>query len=317
MKFDTKGSQAKALVGLSLVLAGCNITSFACGPAQHCSSNVHGKVLGGDEEDRERALKELSRAATVYRLWTGENAPIGTIILDNDISAAWPTTWGSKWHFHFDVRMLEHPIQMMPSDKNGLTPIEADSGSDKTTYIDGDLAHEVCHRYVDNIAATISGRHPIPDLIKEAAAISCETSASRRDRLSGAGGGERPFASEAVDTLQHPLSDFDIALKDAGLPAGDELPRSFSFEMNAEAPLSQDIVNFYYQSVILQDVLRRDRRRGLRTLGSLIVASAKGQRFADWLDKNPAGSDLPRDASEFAAYANSRVNAGAQSASVR
>lgn len=297
----------RVISGLSLIvlMTSCNAFSkTSCRISPDCLVSGHGIIFGGSLLERYRAQRKLDQAASTFTEWTGRSAPFGVISLRNAATFPFSATIGSQWVLQFDVTETKRV-------EKGLSRAIASGGIVKlpyndevASYEDGDLSHEVCHKYVEQLALSVGARQSVSDMINEAAAISCEPPRGRARQLAGYYlGGSQHFSAVDVFTVRNPLSINQGLLLRAGLPIRDKGTHTVSFFIEPASGLSRDVAAYYYKSAALQEYLRRNRSFGLEAIGRLVIASAKGVSLQDWLSTEHSNG-LPVTESAFSNAVN-------------
>lgn len=275
------------LVGLifSLVLSSYeNIHKLSCRNSCDCSTSQFGVIYGGTAPERDRAQRELAQAASIFSAWTGRSAPFGVVSLRNSYAIPFLATLGSRWVLQFDeteTKLVEKGLPQAIA-SGGIVKLPYESKFD--TYDDGDLSHEICHKYVEQLALSIDAPKAVPDMVNEAAAISCEPPQARARQLSSYYlGGRQDFSAADLFTARNPLSINQDILQGAGLPVRNNESHTVSFLIEPASGLSRDVAAYYYKSAALQEYLRHAGSPGLAAIGRLIIASANGVTLHDWL----------------------------------
>ena len=231
----------------------------------------------------------------------GHAAPIGVVVLRNDRKL--PSSGGTDkpWVLYFDATETRRVEDALPNaiDHPGGVRL-APSADGAARYDPGDLAHEICHRYVDWIANQSMAKSAVPDLVNEAAAISCEPFSGRKKQIAAlALSGHGAFSSEGLFDVRNPLAVDPAMLARAGVPVEDDKPHTVTFALDAGSPLFANVAGFYGRAAVLQEYMRRNRCNGLRSLGSLVQAGSQGKSFDSWLAAGARTNCLPDNRQEF------------------
>lgn len=271
-------------VFFACLLAGCSsISELRCSIDAECLSTENGFIVGGSKAERVRAVRELDLAAANFRIWTGHSAPFGAISLRNGLDLPWLERVRIKWFLNFD------PVETGRVER-GLQQTLKDAGSHAqpvanrpVSYDSGDLSHEICHRYVDWLTVRAGAHKSVPDMINEAAAISCEPETARARRFQAARPGDkRAIDAAEIDSRHNPLSVSPEVVKASGVAGSMQRPKTITFVIEPGTTLSENVADFYYRSAELQQFLRSRSCVGRSGIGSLIASATMGQSYKKW-----------------------------------
>jgi len=232
-------------------------------------------VVGGSERERTRALRELAHAAWTFQLWTGKRPPFGAVLLRTSEKLPSVTGRAGQWTLVFDPQEQEQVERTLPAATTTnasvkLTPPTA------TAYDDGDLSHEVCHRYVAWLAMAARRPAPVPDMINEAAAISCEPATMREKRLRTARPqSEAPTPAEIL-TTRNPLSVDGALIARLDAEAKQNGSSVVNFVIDPSDKLSDAVAAFYTKSTLLQGRARSNAGRGGLRVFEILITQAQG-----------------------------------------
>jgi hypothetical protein len=258
-------------------------------------------------------MRELQFAASSYSGWFDGQAGLpGLVILDASArddgrfirETAWTIIYDRSpaWSMGGDGRPYA-PQKAGPRDSavNAKSFALSRAGGEFDLTRRGILAHEICHKYAfQAFEQAWGGGRVFPDMLDEAAAISCESEQMKAERISQfaeqfAKGAAIPW-HEFLAT-KHPFKDGE-AMKELRRLAGAGRG-AVTFDISPGSPYEAKIGIFYSQAAAFGAFVSERSCKGTQAIGALLSTYDPRHDLDQWLRSNGARLCLPNSIDAF------------------